>query len=276
AEGSGRPVERRITAPVEPAAPMIGVKPLFDGVAAEGSQARFQLVGVGTDLKPAAMQVHWKLNRVQTDYQWYQSYGNWSWEAVTYRTLAAEGDATLGEGPVEISGPVDWGNYELVVERTDGPLAESSTQFWAGWYAPADAAATPDTLELSLDKPAYLPGDTAKLRVVPRSAGTALITVLSNRLVSMQTVALAAGENLIDMPVTEEWGAGVYVTVSALRPMDAAAGRNPARAMGLSYAAVDPGAKALKTTVEMAAEAAPRGPLDVAIKVDGVAEGETA
>lgn len=276
AEGSGRPVERRITAPVEPAAPMIGVKPLFDGVAAEGSQARFQLVGVGTDLKPAAMQVHWKLNRVQTDYQWYQSYGNWSWEAVTYRTLAAEGDATLGEGPVEISGPVDWGNYELVVERTDGPLAETSTSFWAGWYAPADAAATPDTLELSLDKPIYAPGDTATLRVVPRAAGTALVTVLSNRLVSMQAIEVKEGENLIPLPVTEDWGAGVYVTVSALRPMDVAAGRNPARALGLSYAAVDPGARALKATVEMAAEAAPRGPLDVAVKVEGMAAGEKA
>ncbi|NGM44259.1 alpha-2-macroglobulin family protein [Rhodobacter sp. SGA-6-6] len=276
AEGSGRPVERRITAPVEPAAAMIGVKPLFDGVVAEGSQARFQLVGVGTDLKPAAMQVHWKLNRVQTDYQWYQSYGNWSWEAVTYRTLAAEGDATLGEGPVEISGPVDWGNYELVVERTDGQLAETSTSFWAGWYAPADAANTPDTLELSLDKPAYAPGDTATLRVVPRAAGTALVTVLSNRLVSMQAVEVKEGENLIPLPVTEDWGAGVYVTVSALRPMDVASGRNPARALGLSYAAVDPGARALKATVEMAGEAAPRGPLDVAVKVEGMAAGEKA
>ena len=276
AEGSGRPVERRITAAVEPAAPMIGVKPLFDGVAPEGSDVRFQLAGVGTDLGPAAMTVHWKLNRVQTDYQWYQSYGNWSWEAVTYRTLAAEGDATLGGEPVEISGPVDWGNYELVVERTDGQLAETSTSFWAGWYAPADAANTPDTLELSLDKPAYVPGDTATLRVVPRAAGTALVTVLSNRLVSMQAVEVKEGENLIPLPVTEDWGAGVYVTVSALRPMDVAAGRNPARALGLSYAAVDPGARALKTSVEMAAEAAPRGPLDVAVKVEGMAAGEKA
>ncbi len=276
AEGSGRPVERRITAEVEPAAPMIGVKPMFDGVAGEGTDARFQLIGVGTDKKPAAMGVHWKLNRIQVDYQWYQSYGNWSWEAVTYRTLVAEGDATLGDNPVEIAGKVDWGNYELVVERTDGQLAETSTSFWAGWYAPADTASTPDTLELSLDKPAYVPGDTAQLRVVPRAAGTALITVLSNRLVSMQTVEVKEGENVIPLPVTEDWGAGVYVTVSALRPMDVAAGRNPARAMGLSYAAVDPGARALNTSIEMAAESAPRGPLDVAVKVEGMAAGEKA
>ncbi|MFZ1470343.1 MAG: alpha-2-macroglobulin family protein [Paracoccaceae bacterium] len=276
AEGSGRPVERRLTEAVVPAAAMIGVKPLFDGVVGEGDEARFQLIGVGTDLGRVGMQVKWRLNRIETDYQWYQNGGNWNWQPVVTRSTVSEGDATLSDQMVEISAPVSWGQYELMVERTDGALATTSTTFWAGWYAPADASSTPDTLELSLDKPAYKPGDTATLRVVPRAAGTALVTVLSNRLVSMQAVEVKEGENLIPLPVTAEWGAGVYVTVSALRPMDVAAGRNPARALGLTYASIDPGARALKTTVEMAAESAPRGPLDVAIKVDGIAAGETA
>ncbi len=222
------------------------------------------------------MQVKWQLTRIETDYQWYQSYGNWSWEPVTYRTKVAEGEATLGEAPVTIAGKVDWGEYELLVERTDGELAATSTTFWAGWYAPADASATPDTLELSLDKPAYKPGDTAQLRVVPRAAGTALVTVVSNRLVSMQAVQVTEGENLIPLQVTADWGAGVYVTVSAIRPMDVAAGRNPSRALGLAYASIDPGAKALKATVETAAEAAPRGPMEVAVKVEGITAGEKA
>ncbi|MBH1974392.1 MAG: alpha-2-macroglobulin family protein, partial [Rhodobacteraceae bacterium] len=119
-------------------------------------------------------------------------------------------------------------------------------------------------------------GDTAMLRVVPRAAGSALITVLSNHLIAMQAVEVKEGENLIPLPVTDEWGAGAYVTVSVLRPTDVAAGRNPTRTLGLSYAGVDPGDRALKATVETAAEAAPRGPLDVAVKVEGVAEGDTA
>ncbi|MDQ2066495.1 alpha-2-macroglobulin family protein [Xinfangfangia sp. CPCC 101601] len=276
AEGSGRPVERRLTVELAPSAAMIGIKPLFEDVAPEGTDARFSVIGIGKDSQPAPMQVQWKLNRVQTDYQWFQSYGDWNWERVTYRTLEAEGEAQLGQDPLEISAPVKWGEYELVVTRADGEIAASSVRFWAGWYAPAEVTSTPDTLELSLDKEAYTPGETAQLRVVPRAAGTALVTVLSNRLIAMQTVEVKEGENLISLPVTEEWGAGAYVTVSALRPMDEAAGRNPARALGLSYAAVDPGAKALKTTIEMAAESAPRAPLEVAVKVEGVAAGETA
>lgn len=276
AEGSGRPVERQITKAVTPASAMIGVKPLFDQVAAEGAKAGFELIGVGPDLKPAPMAVKWTVTRIETDYQWYQSYGTWNWEPVTYRTPVAEGEATLGTGPVQVAAPVTWGQYEIRVARTDGKLAETSTTFWAGWYAPADASATPDTLELSLDKPAYGPGDTATLRLVPRAAGTALVTVVSNRLVAMQAVQVTEGENLIQLPVTADWGAGVYVAASVLRPMDVAAGRNPARALGLSYASIDPGDRALKATVETTPEAAPRGPLDVAVKVEGVKAGEMA
>mgnify|MGYP000013345134 CR=1 FL=1 len=276
AEGSGRPVERQITKLLAPSAPMIGVKPLFEDVAAEGAEARFSLLGIGADLKPAAMKARYTINRIQTDYQWYQQGGNWNWEPVTSRQKAGEGEVALAGQPIEIAVPVEWGEYEIVVEALGGVQAVTSTSFYAGWYGGADASATPDMLELSLDKPAYKPGETATLRVVPRAAGTALVTVLSNRLVAMQAVEVKEGENLIQLPVTDEWGAGVYVTASVLRPMDVAAGRNPTRALGLTHAAIDPGAAALNATIEAPDEAAPRGPLEVAVKVDGVAAGETA
>jgi uncharacterized protein YfaS (alpha-2-macroglobulin family) len=102
------------------------------------------------------------------------------------------------------------------------------------------------------------------------------VSVLSNRLISMKAVEVTEGENLIDLPVTAEWGAGAYVTISALRPMDVAAGRNPARAMGLAYAAVDPGRRQLQAVVQVPPEAAPRAPLDIAVKVGGVEPGEQA
>ncbi|RHZ97011.1 alpha-2-macroglobulin family protein [Cereibacter sphaeroides] len=275
-EGSGRPVERTITRRLRPAEPMIGIRPLFDGVAAQGIDARFALVGVGPEETPVPMSVRWTLNRIETDYQWYQQWGNWAWEPVETRTPVAEGEAELGTSPVEIGAPVDWGQYELVVERSDGRQAASSTSFYAGWYAPADVTATPDTLELSLDKPAYRPGETAQLRIVPRAPGKALVTVLSNRLIAMKAVDVGEGETLVELPVTDEWGTGVYVTATLLRPMDVAAGRNPTRALGLAHAAIDPGEKKLATRIETAPEAAPRGPMEVAVKVEGTAPGETA
>nr|WP_322324141.1 alpha-2-macroglobulin family protein [Cypionkella sp.] len=275
AEGSGRPVERRVSKLLAPSSDLIGIKPLFTDVVPEGSDATFSLIGIDPDSKAAPMKVKWTVTRIETNYQWYQNGGYWNWEPVTRRSKVAEGTADLGAEPAKISAPVQWGEYEVLVERTDGAPAATSTSFYAGWYAPADASDSPDTLELSLDKPAYKSGDTATLRIVPRAAGTALITVLSNRLVSMQAVEVKEGENTIPLTVTDEWGAGVYVTASVLRPMDVAAGRNPARALGLTHASIDPGARALKATVETAPEAAPRGPLEVAVKVEGIEAGDT-
>ncbi len=275
-EGSGRPVERRLTVQVLPDLAMIGIKPLFTDVVAEGGEAAFSLIGLAPDLSPEPMDVTWTINRVEMNYQWYQLYGNWNWEPTMTRTRIATGTATLDGTPVEVSTPVDWGQYEIVVERTDGAYIAASSQFYAGWYVPADAGATPDVLEVSLDAPSYAIGDTATLRVVPRSAGTALITVMSDRVISMQAVEVTEGENLIPVPVTDEWGAGAYVTATVIRPMDAAASRNPSRALGLAYAPVDPGDRALQVALDVQGSAQPRGPLEVGIEVAGVAAGETA
>lgn len=273
AEGSGRPVERKLTKALTPSQPLIGIKPAFDGVLPENGEARFTLVGVGLDGKATPLPVKWTLTRVETTYQWYQSYGAWMWEPVTTRTRVSEGDITLN-GPTEIAAPVKWGEYELAVESPTG--AAASLPFSAGWFAAADVSSTPDTLDLSLDKAAYAAGDTATLRLVPRFAGTALITVLSDRVIAMQAVKVTMGENTIALPVTDDWGAGVYVTASVLRPMDASAGHNPARALGLAHAAIAPGPRALSAEIIAPAESAPRAPLDVSVKLTGITAGDTA
>ncbi len=272
-EGSGRPVERQITRTLAPAKAMIGIKPAFDGTLPEGGEARFSLIGVAPDLTRADMAVTWTLNRVTTRYQWYQQYGNWKWEPITTRTRIATGEAALGASVQAVSAPVEWGQYELLVERTDGPYAASSVEFTAGWYAPAEGSQTPDTLELSLDAETYRPGETAKLRIVPRHAGTALVTVMSNRVIARKAVEVAEGENVIPVDVTEDWGAGAYVSAQVIRPMDVAAGQIPARSLGLAYASIDPGARQLNVSIDAPGTTDPRGPLTARVKVEGLAGG---
>ena len=275
-EGSGRPVERKITKRLAPNGPMIGIKPMFDDVVSEGTNARFQIIAIDENEAQTPMQVRWTVNRVRTRYQWYRQYGNWNWEAIHTRKRVANGVADLNGAPIEVEAAVEWGEYEIVVERLGGEFLASSSGFYAGWYAPADASSTPDTLEVSLDKPAYATGETATLRVVPRYAGKALITVMSNRLIDMKVIDVTKGENLIPLSVTDQWGAGAYVTATVIQPMDEATGHNPARALGLSYAPVDPGQRKLSAKFDLPAESAPRSPLDVALRVDGIKAGETA
>ena len=275
ADGAARPVERRITAPVSPAGPVIGIKPLFDDVVAEGTEAAFEVIGLDPALQPTPMHVRWTLNRVETRYQWYQLYGNWNWEPTTRRTRVATGEGDLGSTPLSLSQPVDWGRYELVVERLDGDYVAAATDFYAGWYAPADASSTPDRLDMSLDAGDYSVGDTATLRIVPRAAGTALISVLSNKVISRKAVEVPAGESRIPLEVTEDWGTGAYVTATVIRPMDVAAGQNPARSLGVAHAAIAPGDKALEVTIDTPDVVRPRGTQQVTVTVAGAGEGDT-
>jgi uncharacterized protein YfaS (alpha-2-macroglobulin family) len=146
-EGAGRPVERSQSRTVMPETPVIGIRPLFEGgTVSEKSEARFALVAVGPDLKPVAEPVHWVLNRIDTDYQWYALGGQWNWEAITTRSRIDEGVAEPGTAPVEIATPVDWGQYELVAEPASGqgtPARRRRTGCRWCWTSPPIAAATP-------------------------------------------------------------------------------------------------------------------------------------
>jgi hypothetical protein len=276
-EGSGRPVERRLKKVLAPDDPVIGIKPGFDDVLPEGGTATFEIVAVGPDLNAVPMLVTWTVNKVETRYQWYRVYGNWEWEPTTRRIRVSSGELTLGDTPQQISVPTEWGAYEVVVERAGGGFAETAVSFSSGWYGGDESVATPDRLTLSLDATEYAPGDTAQLRLVPEGDGVALITVLSNRVIDRKVVSVTAGENLVPLDVTEDWGSGAYVTASVLRPMNVADGMNPARSLGLAHATVRPGDKQLRVRID-----APdvvdgqAGILRAAVQVDGVKPGETA
>ena len=109
-EGSGRPVERTIERTLLPAVPVIGIKPAFATAGpAANSDASFGLIAVGPDGARTALRAHWRLNRVQTDYQWYSVGGQWNWEPTTTRQRIAEGDADLtADADAQATAPVEW------------------------------------------------------------------------------------------------------------------------------------------------------------------------
>jgi len=270
-EGSGRPVERQITRPLAPTGTLLGLRQMFDGTLPEGAEAQFQAIAVGAEDVP----VRWTLNRVERRYQWYTQNGSWYWEPVTTRTRIATGEAVAGSTPIDIAAPVDWGQFELRIETLDGPYSSSSIGFSAGWYGSGDSSGTPDLLEVSLDAESYTVGDTATLRIVPRSGGTALVRVVSNRLIDMQVVEVGDDPTEIALDVTEDWGAGAYVTATLLRPLDGLDARTPARALGLAHASVAPGDHALDLVMQAPNTAQPRDSFEVALSAQNLQPGDT-
>lgn len=267
-DGASRPVERSLNADLRPSGAFVGIRPAFDGVLPENGQAAFDLILLSPDLAPVQGTLNWQIDKVETRFQWFSVDGRWNWEPVTERLRVAEGVAE-GTGPVAISAAIGWGAHELRVVHDSG--ASASLPFAAGWYAAASARETPDMLPVALDRERYAPGDTAKLRLTPSGPGMALVSVLADRVVDMQLVAVD-GETTIDLPVTDDWGTGVYITASLIRPSESA-DLMPARALGLAHAAIDPGARALNAVLTAPLEADPRGPLTVTLDLPDFTDG---
>ncbi|MEP4194490.1 MAG: alpha-2-macroglobulin family protein [Aliishimia sp.] len=274
-EGSGRPVERRLVKPIRLTTPIIGFKPSFEDVAAEDSDAVFDMVAL--DPTGAAMrgELIWVLNRVETRYQWYQLYGNWNWEPITRRTRIANGTMELTGQAASLSVPVRWGSYELVAELA-GTQVSASTVFSAGWYGSGDSTQTPDRLNVGLDKPTYSVGETAQFRITAPQGGTAMVSVLASDVIHREVVTLDPGESVVPLRVTQAWGSGAYVTASVLRPLGGD-DPNPTRAMGLAHAKVAPGDKALDVVIlaPISTDGQP-GNTDVQVRVKGLPTGTQA
>ncbi|MDJ1633456.1 hypothetical protein A6U88_09010 [Agrobacterium sp. B131/95] len=276
-EAGGRAVERSLTLPVRADGPRIGIKPEFDGDLGENSLGAFHVIAIDQNGQKQAMQgLTWKLLSVERDYQWYRDGNSWKYEPITSTKQVATGTINATTDGAEISVPVTWGRYRLEVDTADTNGPESSVEFNAGWYVASTSTETPDALEVALDKSSYHVGDTAKLKVTSRYAGQLMVTAGSETLISVANADIGATGGEVDIPVTADWGAGTYLTATLFRPGEAQESRMPMRAIGIKWAAVDPGERKLQVKLDAPPKTLPRQPLNIAVQVTGAGANEDA
>ena len=278
AEAGGRAVERKLALPVLPSGPMIGVKPLFSGRSlGEGEQAGFDVVLAAPDGTPLARSgLHYELLKVDTRYQWFRREGDWQFEPVKTTRRVADGQFDVAaDKPARISIPVEWGRYRLEVSTSDRNGPVTAVGFDAGWYAPASAD-TPDMLEIALDKPEYLPGESMTVAVTARTAGKVTLNVIGDRLLSTTTADVPAGTAHLRIPVGSDWGSGAYMVATLRRPLDARAEHMPGRSIGVQWFSINRKAHTLALDLQLPALLQPNSALAIPVKVSGLAPGEEA
>ena len=177
--------------------------------------------------------------------------------------------------PAALTAPVKYGRYQLEVVSPDGGTA-SSVIFTAGWYADPGNLESPEMLEVALDKESYKPGETAKLRIVSKKGGKALVSVLGSGLHDMQTVDIPAGGGSVDLTVGDDWGPGAYATAILYTAMDETAKRMPSRAIGVKWIGVDQSARTLTVSLLPDEKVKSGATLTVPVKVEGLEPGEDA
>ncbi|MEM9224556.1 MAG: MG2 domain-containing protein [Pseudomonadota bacterium] len=277
-EPSGRQVADAITLPVVAGKPLIGIRPAFeDDRVAEGSVARFDAIALSAARERANLEAEWSLVRIERDFQWYRRNGRWFYDSIERLAKIADGTVPIGtDQPGTIEVPVDWGRYRLEVSSADGSVASSMT-FYAGWVSTSANADTPDILEVHLDRERYAAGDTARLRVVPRTAGKALVTVLSQGVEFSAMVDVPAEAADVAIPVDAAWAPGAYVSATLFSNRPEAGGPpRPERSVGIAYLDVDTDDRRLGVTIDVPEIAAPRQTLSLPVRVSGLEAGKTA
>lgn len=278
-EAGGRAVERALDIDIKPETPMIGLKPEFSGGnVEEGGAANFRVIAVDPEGKRIAMPgLKWSLIRLEQHYQWYRDGGSWDYEPITTTSLVQEGtvDAQV-DNEAQISVTVDWGRYRLELESPETGGAISSASFDSGWYVEPSSTETPDGLEVALDRDAYAVGDTARLQISPRFAGEVLVTIGSESLLETFTASVPEGGTALDIPVTEKFGAGAYVTATLFRPGSDTENRLPMRAIGVQWLQIDPAERSLAVDLGVPEQTKPNAPLAIPVSIGGLGAGEEA
>jgi len=277
-EPSGRVLAETTTLDVRPSKPIIGIRPGFEGGHAGDAGAKsFEIVVLDRDGNPVSMKsVDWDLSRLETNFQWFNRDGRWDYETVTYVRKVADGQVDVEAGsPMTIEAPAGYGRYRLEVTTPGSRALPASVTFHSGWYV-SESGETPDILDVALDKASYKPGDDVDVTLSPRMAGKAVVSIVSDRLLTMKPLDVPETGASVSFTVEEDWGPGAYVLAELYRPMDTDAKRMPGRAIGVKWIGFDASDKTLGVAMDLPEKTRPNQQLTVPLDLSGVSSGETA
>ncbi|MDE2575519.1 MAG: alpha-2-macroglobulin family protein [Rhodospirillales bacterium] len=264
---SGHAVRAATTMPVRGANPFIGIRPAFAGGAVDaGTEAAFDILAVHPDGTPMAMAAKLRLVRERPDWHVvmdgrlarYETV--WRDEPLETRDIAIPADGVL-----HFARKLEFGRYRLEIAQTGG-MAITSYRFRSGW-AGADSPDVPDRVDVSADRQLVPVGQNVTIHIAPPFAGQATVLVLTDRVISRRNLAVPAGGADLQVPVEASWGPGAYVAVHVFRgESDAAKPGHPARAIGLVWVGVDPGARKLAMGIDVPDHVLPRAAARIAVR----------
>jgi uncharacterized protein YfaS (alpha-2-macroglobulin family) len=257
---AGRGVSATTQIPIRPAGPLIGIAEDFtDDAVNEGTPAAFRIIAVGPAGQRVAMPVQIRLVRQEPDWRLAVNNGQASYETVWRDAPVFSQDITLpsGGGAYAFSRALPFGRYRLQVLQASGGLAASSAIFYSGW-AVGDNPDIPAQVSVRADRRSYKPGDVATIHVEAPYAGPATVLVMTDRVKRLMDVTPIGSAFDVQVPVTADWGPGAYVGVHVFRPGDTDGKTAPARAIGLTWVALDPTPRSLPVHIDTAAIYRPR------------------
>lgn len=161
-----------------------------------------------------------------------------------------------GEYVVTLADPFSGASSSLSLHA-----AAAGTQ-WVDWDRSQPARA-----KLVLDRESYAPGQKARLAVQAPFAGTALLTVESDRVLERRVVTLDGNAAEFELDVLPGYAPNVHCLLSVIRPAVAESVWTAHRAIGAATLRVAPPGHRLTVALDAPPRVRPQGPLAATVRV---------
>lgn len=256
-EKSGRRVTKHFKQVWWPTKEMLGIKPLFDDLTSDSNaQVSFELARSNFQGELFEDNVTISLIRHQKEYYWeHSSQGGWkrNFHSSSYPVYQSTVDLTA-EKPLTIDAPVEWGEYELVVQSIkDKKIARlffnAGEKWYWRWSDNNNSAIRPDQIDITLDKASYNDGDIANVKIDSPHTGKAWLRIESDDLLWQKQVDLTQGINQLTVPIKDWQRHDVYLSAYLISPMTA---KKPIkRALGLTHIKLNRDDRALAISIDV-------------------------
>lgn len=189
----------------------------------------------------------WVLQRMRWSWHYDRNNNHWRSHYELVENDVQSGLVTTshgGAGTITLA-PLGWGRYMLTV-YDDHQKIYTRHSFYSGWSNNAQTD-TPDFLEIIANKNSFKLSDDVEVGLESPFSGQATVTVWANGLKYHRNITVTKGSNHFILKPQPDWFPGVYIVVSAFRPLHRNDGSNPLssqnylpiRAMGVLYLAAD-------------------------------------
>lgn len=256
-EQSGRAITATTKAIIDPYPFYIGLKGAAGSWLKSGDSHKLTIVTVrpnGETYQPTKPLIV-RLSHLDWNYSYKRTpSGAYAYEGHKVVTLLKEEELDLSSGTAVLAfTPTGYGQSELSITDPESG-STSSLSFYASDFEQSWTTTQrdqPDSLTLKLDHPEYQIGDTAKLTIQAPFAGTALLTIESDKVLQSRVIFLEKNTAEVDLEVKDTYAPNVHCTVSVIRPAVAESVWMGHRAFGSLPLKVTPRNHQLKVALEV-------------------------
>ena len=271
-EPGGRAVTASYRVVIHPYSHYVGIKRSSSGVIKPNQNVSFNYIAVdkngnavtGRDLVLTVHKVHWNTilrRNSRGRYEYVSDEQITSLESHQFVSAAEMGTFTFT--------PSEYGEYRVHLEDTASGAKTELKMETTGWGSVPLSLENPSLLEMTLDKPAYQPGQTAKLQIKAPFPGKLLLTIEREKILSYRTVNLRGNTASLNIPVRSSYKPNVYLSGTVIRSTDSLEEHAPARAFGVIPLKLDSEPNRLNIDLDAPEEIRPNSDVTVKFRVRG-------